>query len=145
LKLYTIGFTKKPARRFFELLREAGPRRVIDIRLNNVSQLAGFTKKDDLDYFLQVICGIGYDHRPILAPSEEILNEYKKNGGDWKTYERSFLELLRERQVETKVPRELLADSCLLCSEDSPAQCHRRLVAEYLAEKWGDVEIVHLR
>jgi len=145
MRIYTMGFTKKPARRFFGLLQEAGPRRVIDVRLNNLSQLAGFTKKDDLEYFLEVICHIGYEHLLILAPSEEILNEYKRNGGDWRTYERSFLRLLKERQVETKVPRELVADSCLLCSEDSPARCHRRLVAEYLAEQWGDIEIVHLK
>lgn len=145
MKVFTIGFTKKPARRFFELVCGSGAKRVVDVRLNNVSQLAGFAKKDDLAYFLEAICGIDYVHLPMLAPTQEILDAYKKNGGDWRAYERSFLELLRERQVEVKVQRELIDSACLLCSEDSPSKCHRRLVAEYLAERWGGAEIVHLR
>lgn len=145
MKVYTIGFTKKPARRFFELLRDSGARRVVDIRLNNVSQLAGFTKKDDLAYFLREICDMDYVHLPILAPTQEILDAYKKQGQDWKTYQDSFLELLRSRVVEDVVSKDLIADGCLLCSEDSPSKCHRRLVAEYLRERWGDIEIVHLR
>lgn len=145
MRIFTIGFTKKPARRFFELLRGSGAKRIVDIRLNNVSQLAGFAKKEDLAYFLEAICGMEYVYLPLLAPTQEILDEYKKNGGDWATYEQSFLRLLHEREVETAVSRELLADACLLCSENDPSQCHRRLVAEYLRDKWGDVEIRHLR
>ncbi len=144
MKLFTIGFTKKPASRFFEILRESGAKRVVDIRLNNVSQLAGFTKKDDLAYFLKEICGMGYVHLPELAPSQEVMDEYKKAGGDWKTYETRFLGLMKERQVEKTVPRAVIADGCLLCSEDKPQFCHRRLVAEYLNEQWGNVEIIHL-
>jgi uncharacterized protein (DUF488 family) len=145
MKVFTIGFTKKPARRFFELLCGSGAKRVVDIRLNNLSQLAGFTKKDDLAYFLEAICGMDYMHLPVLAPTQVILDAYKKNGGDWGTYEQSFLALLRERAVELSIPKEIIEDACLLCSEDSPSKCHRRLVAEYLRERWGDVQITHLR
>jgi uncharacterized protein (DUF488 family) len=144
MKVFTIGFTKKSARRFFETLRDSGASRVVDIRLNNVSQLAGFAKKDDLAYFLKEICGMGYVHLPELAPSQEILDEYKKASGDWKTYETRFLALMSQRGIETKVSRETIADSCLLCSEDKPQFCHRRLVAEYLKQHWGDIDIAHL-
>lgn len=144
MKLFTIGFTKKPARKFFELLRKSGAKRIVDIRLNNVSQLAGFAKKDDLAYFLKEICGMDYVHLPELAPTQQILDEYKKHQGDWKTYEASFLELMGQRRIADKVPKEVLADGCLLCSEDKPMFCHRRLVAEYLKQHWVDVDIVHL-
>lgn len=144
MKLFTIGFTRKPASRFFEILRKSGARRVVDIRLNNVSQLAGFTKKDDIAYFLREICGMGYVHLPELAPSQEVMDEYKKAGGDWETYETRFLSLTKERRAEKTTPRDLIADGCLLCSEDKPRFCHRRLVAEYLMKQWGDVEIIHL-
>jgi uncharacterized protein (DUF488 family) len=144
LKVFTIGFTKKTARRFFELLHESGARRVVDVRLNNVSQLAGFAKKDDLAYFLEKICGMEYLHLPALAPTKEMLDEYKKRRGDWKLYETRFLELMRQRRVEATVSREAVADGCLLCSEDKPERCHRRLVAEYLKQHWGDVDILHL-
>jgi uncharacterized protein (DUF488 family) len=144
MKLFTIGFTKKSARRFFELLRSSGARRIVDVRLNNVSQLAGFAKKDDLAYFAKDICGMDYIHLPVLAPTQEILNQYKKRRGDWTVYERQFVDLMKERKVEEAVSRESVAEGCLLCSEDRPLHCHRRLVAEYLKEHWGDVEIVHL-
>lgn len=145
MRVYTIGFTKKSARRFFEILRNSGAKRIIDIRLNNVSQLAGFTKKDDLAYFLKEICGIEYVHLPELAPSQEILDGYKKEGGDWKKYEARFLSLMSQRHIEDRIPRDVIADGCLLCSEDKPEFCHRRLVAEYFKQHWGDVDIVHLR
>ena len=144
MKLSTIGFTRKPARRFFELLRQSGAKRVVDVRLNNGSQLAGFTKKDDLPYFLDKLCGMEYVHLPALAPTKEILDDFKKRKGDWKTYEDRFLALMRERRIEATVPREIVADGCLLCSEDKPHHCHRRLVAEYLNQHWGGVEISHL-
>ena len=144
MRLFTIGFTKKSARRFFEILRESGARRVVDVRLNNVSQLAGFAKKDDLAYFLKEICGMEYVHLPELAPTQEILDEYKKRRGDWVTYESRFLALMKQRRIEEKIPREVISDGCLLCSEDKPQLCHRRLVAEYLKQHWGDVDIVHL-
>lgn len=144
MKLFTIGFTKKTARRFFELLRGSGARRVVDVRLSNVSQLAGFAKKDDLAYFANAICGMDYVHLPALAPTKEMLDQYKKISGDWPAYEHQFLSLMRQRRIEETVSRETLADGCLLCSEDKPHHCHRRLVAEYLRERWGDVDIVHL-
>jgi len=144
MKLYTIGFTKKSAEQFFTRLCKAGVKRIVDVRLNNVSQLAGFAKKDDLRYFAKTICGIEYVHLPELAPTQDILDAYKKQKGDWAVYEKRFLELMRERRIEETVQRSILEDGCLLCSEDKPHHCHRRLVAEYLREKWGDVEIVHI-
>lgn len=144
MRLFTIGFTKKNAEQFFETLRDSGARRVVDVRLNNVSQLAGFAKKQDLAYFLDRICGMEYVHLPVLAPTQGILDDYRKRRGGWQAYEERFFALMQERRIEQTVPRELLADACLLCSEDKPDQCHRRLVAEYLKQHWGDVEIRHL-
>ena len=144
MKLFTIGFTKKTARRFFELLRTSGASCVVDVRLNNVSQLAGFAKKDDLAYFLKEICGMRYIHLPALAPTQEMLDQYRKQGGDWPKYEARFLELMKQRRIDETVPREQVANGCLLCSEDRPHNCHRRLVAEYLKRQWGTVDIFHL-
>ena len=144
MKIFTIGFTRKSARRFFELLRTSGARRVVDVRLNNVSQLAGFAKRDDLAYFLAEICGMDYVHLPVLAPTKQILDDFKKKGGDWSTYESRFLDLMRVRRVEQTVSRETVADGCLLCSEDTPDHCHRRLVAEYLERHWGGIDVTHL-
>jgi uncharacterized protein (DUF488 family) len=144
MKLFTIGFTKKSAETFFTRLQEAGVRRIVDIRLNNSSQLAGFAKKSDLQYFAATICGAGYVHLPELAPTQEILDAYKKKKGEWRDFEKDFLDLIQSRAIEETTPRELLDSGCLLCSEEKPHHCHRRLVAEYLAERWGDVEIVHI-
>lgn len=144
MKVYTIGFTKTSAESFFARLQKAGVMRVLDVRLNNVSQLAGFAKKNDLRYFLKVICGIDYAHRPELAPTQEMLDTYKKKGGHWAEYEKRFLDLMASRRVEETVPRAVIEGACLLCSEDKPHHCHRRLVAEYLQNKWGDLEILHL-
>ena len=144
MMVFTIGFTKKTAEQFFTRLKQPGLQRVVDTRLNNVSQLAGFTKKDDLRYFLREVGQIDYVHLPTLAPTQEMLNAYKKNGGDWDTYEKQFFALMTERQIETSIDKNLVAGACLLCSEATPHHCHRRLVAEYLRGKWGDVEIQHL-
>lgn len=144
MRLFTIGFTKKSAESFFETLRNSGAKRVLDVRLNNVSQLAGFAKKQDLAYFLEKISGMGYVHLPVLAPTQQMLDEYKKAHGSWQAYERRFLDLMKERRIEEKISREVLADGCLLCSEDKPDHCHRRLVAEFLKQHWGDVDIQHL-
>lgn len=144
IRLYTIGFTKKNAERFFGQLCESPVKRVIDVRLNNSSQLAGFAKRDDLGYFLKTICHMDYVHMPELAPTKEILDEYKKNKGEWSSYEKEFLALLSRRRIEEKVSGELFDGACLLCSEDTPDQCHRRLVAEYLNEQWGNVEVTHI-
>lgn len=144
MKLYTIGFTRKPARKFFGLLQEAGVARLVDVRLNNVSQLSGFAKRDDLQYFLNEICAADYTHRIDLAPTQDMLDDYKKHGISWSAYEDRFLELLRRRRVEGSVPQNLLDNAVLLYSEDQAAHCHRRLVAEYLAQHWGNVTIEHL-
>lgn len=144
INLFTIGFTKKTAQEFFILLSEAGVKRIIDTRLNNVSQLAGFAKRKDLEYFLKEIANIDYLHILDLAPTQDILDNYKKKKGDWKNYEKSFLDLMKKRQIETKISPEILDGSCLLCSEAKPHNCHRRLVAEYLNKKLGNISISHL-
>ncbi|MBM3861626.1 MAG: DUF488 domain-containing protein [Verrucomicrobia bacterium] len=144
MELFTIGFTKKSAKDFFTKLKAAGVRHLVDIRLNNTSQLAGFAKKEDLAYFLQEIGGIEYVHLPQLAPTQDILDAYKQQKGDWQTYETQFLKLMRERQVENTVSKAIIDRGCLLCSEEDPSHCHRRLVAEYLAAKWSNVRITHL-
>jgi len=143
MKIFTIGFTKNSARAFFEKLRRPGLERLIDVRLNNVSQLAGFSKRDDLNFFCESILSIEYLHLPQLAPVQEMLDEYKKKRGDWAAYETKFLVLMAERKVEEKLDRALIDGGCLLCSEPTPEYCHRRLVAEYLLKTWGDVEIEH--
>jgi uncharacterized protein (DUF488 family) len=144
MKVFTIGFTKKNAEQFFSRLRQPGLQRVLDTRLNNVSQLAGFAKKADLQFFLREVGNIDYVHLPALAPTQAMLDAYKKNGGDWDTYEKQFLALMAERQIETSIDKDLVAGACLLCSEATPHHCHRRLVAEYLRGTWGDVDIQHL-
>jgi uncharacterized protein (DUF488 family) len=144
MKIHTIGFTKKSAEKFFGLLRASGAVTLVDVRLNNVSQLAGFAKRDDLKYFLSELCGIAYVHRPDLAPTQPMLDDYKKHGVDWTTYEDQFLELMKQRAIENVVQKELLDNAVLLCSEDKPHNCHRRLVAEYLALHWNGVMIEHL-
>jgi len=145
VEICTIGFTRKSAAEFFELLRSAGIARLIDVRLHNVSQLAGFSKRDDLAYFLREICRAEYVHEPLLAPTEELLAAYRGREIRWDEYERRFNALIVERAIERTVPREYFAvPAVLLCSEAAPERCHRRLVAEYLAEKWGDVTIRHL-
>ena len=144
VRVFTMGFTKKSAEVFFSALRDAGVRRVVDVRLNNISQLAGFAKRDDLRFFLREMGGIDYVHRLDLAPTPELLAPYVKRHEDWDTYRSGFLELMRERRIEETIPQELFEDSCLLCSEDQPHRCHRRLVAEYLQGCWGDLDIVHL-
>lgn len=144
MKVFTIGFTKKSAQQFFDMLRRSGAKRVVDVRLNNVSQLAGFAKRDDLKFFLKEVCGMDYVHTPDLAPTQEMLDEYKKLKGDWQTYEKRFLDLMEKRKIESRIPKELVAEGCLLCSEDKPHHCHRRLVADYLRQHWGDVDVSHL-
>ena len=144
MKIFTIGFTKKPAREFFEKLRRPGLARLIDVRLNNLSQLAGFSKKDDLEYFCSAIVSIPYLHLPELAPTQELLDVYKKKKGDWQEYESKFLALMAERKVEDHLDRNVIDGGCLLCSEPAPEHCHRRLAAEYLNGKWGNIEIEHI-
>ena len=142
-RVVTIGFAGKTAGQFFGALHRAGVRQVLDVRLNNVSQLAGFTKRQDLPFFLRRLCAAEYVYQPLLAPTKEILETYRTDRS-WERYTDWFLRLLSERQVEQVVPRDLFATrTALLCSEPKPEKCHRRLVAEYLAEHWGGLEIVH--
>lgn len=144
MKIFTIDFTKKSAETFFTRLIDTGVKCLIDVRLNNVSQLAGFTKKKRFAVFTKAICNIDYVHLPELAPTAEILDPYKKaKNGDWQLYERQFHELMRSRHIEN-TSREILDGGCLLCSEEKPHHCHRRLVAEYLKQHWLDVEIEHI-
>lgn len=144
MKIFTIGFTKTSAQRFFDRLKSVGAKRLVDVRLSNVSQLAGFAKRDDLRYFSKTICDMDYVHLPALAPTKPMLDSYKKERGVWSDYEQKFLALMRERKIEDKIDKNLLDQGCLLCSEDKPHHCHRRLVAEYLKQHWGNVDIVHL-
>ncbi|HTV42329.1 MAG TPA: DUF488 domain-containing protein [Candidatus Sulfotelmatobacter sp.] len=144
INVSTVGFTKKTAGEFFEKLREAGIKRVVDVRLNKSSQLAGFSKRDDLKYFLKTILNVEYVEAPLLAPTQEMLDAYKKSKGSWDTYERNFLGLMEERRIEEKMDPSILAGGCLLCSEDTPHHCHRRLVLEYLQKRWGNLSIRHI-
>ncbi len=151
LKIFTIGFTKKTAEHFFELLKSAGVQRIVDVRLKNNSQLAGFAKAKtdddrDLSYLLEKTVGINhYIHLPQqLAPTKDILDAYKKHKGDWKVYETAFNRLMESREIESTLVKEIKDGDCLLCSEHEPEHCHRRLVAEYLQKKWQHVTIEHL-
>jgi uncharacterized protein (DUF488 family) len=145
VKIYTIGFTKKSAERFFALLEENQIGRLIDIRLKPGGQLAGFAKRDDLAYFLGELIDCDYYHYDFLAPSEDILKTYRQDK-DWDRYERQFEVLMDERDVLDRLDSTFFAEKscCLLCSEEKPDQCHRRLVAERLARSWPEVEVVHL-
>jgi len=145
VEIYTIGFTKKSAAEFFETLRHAGIRRLIDIRLKNSAQLAGFTKRDDLAYFLREICDAEYRHEPLLAPTPEMLERYRKRRATWDEYERQFLRLMEQRRIdETLDPALFATPTVLLCSEPTAERCHRRLVVEFLRARWKDVQPVHL-
>jgi uncharacterized protein (DUF488 family) len=144
VKVYTIGFTQKSAQRFFDLLRNAGVKRVVDVRLNNSGQLAGFAKQNDLAFFLRELGGIDYVHLPELAPTQELLDAYKKHKGSWEVYEQAFLSLIEKRRIEESVARDVIEQGCLLCSEHKPHHCHRRLVVDYLQKRWGGLERMDL-
>jgi len=144
MRIFTIGFTKKSAEEFFRRLQKAGVRRIVDVRLNNTSQIAGFAKARDLQFFVKAIVGIDYIHVPELAPTQDILDDFVKAKGPWSEYERRFKQLMETRRVAETLSKALLDGDCLLCSEDTPEHCHRRLVAEYLQVRWSDVKIVHL-
>lgn len=145
MEIYTIGFTQTTAERFFTRLADAHIERLLDVRLNNSSQLAGFAKAKDLPYFLRELVGATYDHAPVLAPTQEILDAYKKRKGDWATYEREFLALMELRRIQYVLsPASFERRTALLCSEATAEHCHRRLVAGFLAAHWPDVTVVHL-
>jgi uncharacterized protein (DUF488 family) len=145
MEIYSIGFTQKSASDFFGTLKAHGIERLLDVRLNNTSQLAGFAKQADLAYFLREICGAAYEHEPLLAPTQDILDAYKKQKGSWELYEGEFLALMRSRKIETRINKESFArKTVLLCSEPTAEHCHRRLVLEYLQNCWQSVGIHHL-
>jgi len=144
MRLFTIGFTKKSAEEFFTILQNAGVSRVVDVRLSNTSQIAGFAKARDLPYFLRAIAKIDYVHVPDLAPTQEILDDFKKNKGSWAEYERRFVDLMVERGIRGMGASVLRDGDCLLCSEHVPEHCHRRLVAEQIQKHSGNVEVIHL-
>jgi uncharacterized protein (DUF488 family) len=147
VEVYSIGFTQSTAERFFGRLKAAKIERLLDVRLNNRSQLAGFAKRDDLTFFLRELVGAAYEHEPLLAPTEDIFAGYKKQREmRWEEYERRFLALMRSRRIETRLDREAFQKTrtVLLCSEATPDRCHRRLVLEYLRQHWPDLTPVHL-
>jgi len=144
MRIYTLGFTKKSAQEFFDTLKRNNIKQIADVRLNNISQLAGFTKKDNLRYFLRELCGIDYYHFEFLAPTKEIRDKYAETR-DWDIYAREYTELLASRGILDKLEKSFFdRKTCFLCSEASPDHCHRRLLAQYLEEHWGDIDVLHL-
>lgn len=145
MEIYTIGFTQKSASQFFEILKKYRIKRLIDVRLNNSNQLSGFSKKHDLAYFLRTICDAEYIHMPLLAPTQEMRDEYRKSKGGWESYARQYLQLIEERKIETQLDKKLFAvPTVLLCTEPTQEHCHRRILVEYLDHKWGDVKAIPL-
>jgi len=145
MEIYSIGFTQKSAGEFFGAIKAHGIQRLLDVRLNNTSQLAGFAKQADLAYFLREICNCAYEHEPLLAPEQPMLDAYKKKKGSWDNYAISFVNLMRSRKIESTISRESFRQkTALLCSEPTADHCHRRLVLEYLQNSWPDVIIRHL-
>lgn len=144
--LFTVGFTKLSAKKFFTTLSNNDIELLIDIRLNNTSQLAGFSKGDDLEYFLNEICKIKYTHDTIFAPSAEILDDYKKNRINWFEYENRYIELMKQRKAVKHFIEKYSKFSriCLLCSEPIADKCHRRLLAEEIMKSNPSVDINHL-
>ncbi len=140
----TIGFSKKNLRELISKLKDAGVEKVMDIRLNNTSQLAGYAKKQDLEYVLDLV-GIDYEHYPELAPTEELLKDYKGKKVSWDEYEKAFNAILDQRKPMDHLEHQKEPGTiCLLCSEDKPQNCHRRLVAEYFKANAEEIEIRHL-
>lgn len=145
VNIFTIGFTGKNAQKFFEFIRKSNIVNLIDVRLNNVSQLAGFAKRDDLKFFLKELCNAEYIHMSELAPEKEMLSNYRKGNLSWDAYEDKFLNLMAQRHVEKSINSSILKHSCLLCSEHKPHFCHRRLVVEYLNDTTDlNLQVKHL-
>jgi len=144
MRIYTVGFTRKSAQEFFDTLKRNNIKQIVDIRLNNTSQLAGFTKKDDLQYFLRELCGVDYYHFKFLAPTKEMREQYAKSK-NWGIYAREYIKLLQSRNILDKLDKSFFGrETCFLCSEASAEHCHRRLLTQYLKEHWEDVEVVHI-
>jgi uncharacterized protein (DUF488 family) len=145
ISVATIGFTKKSAKDFFARLTKARVKKVIDVRLHNTSQLAGFAKADDLAFFLDKIGGIAYEHTPLLAPTDDIIKLARSGKPDWAAFEKQFRALMTKRKIELELSPVMLDGACLLCAEDKPHHCHRRIVCDYLNDKWqGALTVTHL-
>ena len=144
IKLFTIGFTGKSAETFFNLLRNNNVRKIVDVRINNISQLAGFTKGRDLNFFAREICNIGYEHKIDFAPIKELLSRYRDKEITLQEYKTEYLTLLEMRNITQKTDIEKLHENCLLCSERIPEECHRKLLAEYFKQVNNEIEIIHL-
>lgn len=145
MEICTIGFTQTTAEHFFKRLADAEVGHLLDVRLNNSSQLAGFAKAKDLPYLLRELIGATYEHQPLLAPTQDLLDAYKKRKGEWAAYEVDFLALMEQRRIHDVLsPNDFERRTALLCSEATAEHCHRRLVCEFLADRWPDVLTVHL-
>ena len=144
MKIYTIGFTKKSAKEFFSILKKNNIKTILDVRLNNNSQLFGFAKYPDLPFFLKELCDINYIHDTDFAPTKDLLKDYKSKNINWETYEHEFNNIIIKRNICEKIKKLDLDRLCLLCSEKEPDFCHRRLIAEYIKEMYEGVEIIHL-
>jgi len=144
INLFTIGFTKKPAETFFKLLKDSDVKQIVDTRINNVSQLSGFAKGSDLQFFAREIGNISYNHNLDFAPTKELLSLYRTKKLTWNEYETEYLNLLDIRKTAQRINVENLHQNCLLCSEHKPDKCHRRLLAEYLKQVRNDIQITHL-
>jgi uncharacterized protein (DUF488 family) len=144
IKLFTIGFAGKSAERFFQLLRDNGVQKIIDTRLYPSSQLSGFAKGKDLKFFLKEVANISYEHKIDFAPTEDLLSRYRSKQLNWKQYESEYIAILKERDVTKSLNPQALHQSCLLCSEHSPENCHRKQLAEYLANQLNGISIIHL-
>jgi len=144
ITIYTIGFTKKSAKDFFNLLKNNKVNKLIDTRINNTSQLAGFAKGTDLNYFLNQICNISYEHQVLFAPTKELLSNFRGSKMTWEEYEIKYLNLLDSRKIIEVINIDDLNNSCLLCSEHTPEHCHRRLLVEYLQKNYNNIEVKHL-
>ena len=144
IKLYTIGFTGKSAETFFNLLKNNAVSRIVDTRINNTSQLAGYAKAADLAFFAKSIGNMDYTHKIDFAPTKDLLADYRKKKITWDNYKIEYLNLLDSRKIADKLHVEELHQHCLLCSEHTPDKCHRRLLAEYFQHRFGQIEIIHL-
>lgn len=144
IELYTIGFTQKNAKRFFELLTSNEVEKIVDTRINNTSQLSGYAKAEDLAFFARAIGNMDYVHKEEFAPTKELLEKYRKKELSWAEYEVEYLNLLDMRKIKSKVDIQKMHKNCLLCSEHTAEKCHRRLLAEYLEHSNNEVKIIHL-
>jgi uncharacterized protein (DUF488 family) len=144
MKIYTIGFTGKTAEYFFSKLKNSDAKKLIDIRINRISQLAGFAKEQDLEYLLGNLSNLDYQINSDLAPTKELLSRYRREEIDWETYSYEYISLIESRNIIKTLGKEYFSDSVLMCSESTPEFCHRRLFTDLLSKYFNDLEINHL-